>query len=205
MKAKKIITIALAAAMALTAAVSVSAETKLTDQSPGGKTEVTAKIEGGDVPGDVTYEITIPDVVTFGTLHQPASNDADDFVFADYTVTADKITGLEADQQVSVYVRDQNATVDGDHEFWIANKSDSSKKFKYDVFDVRQIDANTDSINQNNMSSAAGYFLEGFTEAGQAVDGTLRLNQLQLYGQNIADLVGEYSGYMVFFSTIESV
>ena len=194
MKAKKIITIALAAAMALTAAVSVSAETKLTDQSPSGKTEVTAKIEGGDVPGDVTYEITIP-----------ASNDADDFVFADYTVTADKITGLETDQQVSVYVRDQNATVDGDHEFWIANKSDSSKKFKYDVFDVRQIDANTDSINQNNMSSAAGYFLEGFTEAGQAVDGTLRLNQLQLYGQNIADLVGEYSGYMVFFSTIESV
>ena len=205
MKAKKIITIALAAAMALTAAVSVSAETKLTDQSPSGKTEVTAKIEGGDVPGDVTYEITIPDVVTFGTLHQPAANDADDFVFADYTVTADKIIGLEADQQVSVYVRDQNATVDGDHEFWIANKSDSSKKFKYDVFDVRQIDANTDSINQNNMSSAAGYFLEGFTEAGQAVDGTLRLNQLQLYGQNIADLVGEYSGYMVFFSTIESV
>lgn len=205
MKAKKIITIALAAAMALTAAVSVSAETKLTDQSPSGKTEVTAKIEGGDVPGDVTYEITIPDVVTFGTLHQPAANDADDFVYADYTVTADKITGLEADQQVSVYVRDQNATVDGDHEFWIANKSDSSKKFKYDVFDVRQIDANTDSINQNNMSSAAGYFLEGFTEAGQAVDGTLRLNQLQLYGQNIADLVGEYSGYMVFFSTIESV
>ncbi len=204
MKAKKIITIALAATMALTAAVSASAQT-LTDQSPSGRTEVTANIEGADVPGDVTYEITIPDVVTFGTLHQPASDEQDDFVYADYTVTADKITGLEADQQVFVYVRDQNATVDGDHEFWIANKSDSSKKFKYDVFDVREIGQNTDSINQNNMSSAAGYFLEGFTEEGQAVNGTLRLNQLQLYGQNIADLVGEYSGYMVFFSTIESV
>lgn len=206
MKAKKILAILLAMMIALSCVISVSAaELELTDEVPGGESEVTARIEGGN-PGDVSYVITIPDVVDFGVLHQPDVQE-DDYVYADYTVTAKTINNLDpATQQVSVYVRDKNATtIDGDNRFWIANKSDPDIKFEYDVFDVPEnsITATTPAVNQNNFAGTVGYFLEGFTEQDQAVNGTLRLNQVQLYGRDILELVGDYSGYMVFFSMVE--
>ena len=42
------------------------------------------------------------------------------------------------------------------------------------------------------------------------VDGSTLAQQMpaqasQLYGQNIAEIAGDYSGYMVFFSTIDNV
>ena len=50
----------------------------------------------------------------------------------------------------------------------------------------------------------AGYFYTSFTVKDEFLDGTLRLNQNQLYGRDLADIVGEYSGYMVFTSFIEN-
>ena len=50
-----------------------------------------------------------------------------------------------------------------------------------------------------------GYYLTSFNEEGQTLNGTLRFHQKQLYGQNIAEIAGDYSGYMVFFSTIDNV
>ena len=52
------------------------------------------------------------------------------------------------------------------------------------------------------MIGTAGYKLYDFFNE-DTLDGTLRLNQNQLYGRNITDIAGEYSGYMVFFSTVE--
>ena len=74
------------------------------------------------------------------------------------------------------------------------------------MFDVpeSEITFSTETVNQNNFTGTVGYFLEGFTEQDQAVNGTLRLNQVQLYGRDITELVGDYSGYMVFFSTVET-
>ena len=69
MKSKKIITLALAAAMVCTSAVSVYAA-ELTNTNQEGQTEVKARIDGS-VTGDVTYVIEIPDVVDFGTLTMP--------------------------------------------------------------------------------------------------------------------------------------
>ena len=57
MKAKRIITIALAVLMTAMFVVSVSAA-QLTDVDPNGKTEVTAHINGNE-PGEVSYIITI--------------------------------------------------------------------------------------------------------------------------------------------------
>ena len=204
MKARKMLAICLAAMMTVASVVSTSAA-ELTETAPLGRTEVTAQIEGA-APGDVSYIITIPDVVDFGTLTQPADDSVDSYKDVEYTVTATEITGLDADeQQISVYVRDQNATVDGDQEFWITHKTDSSKKFTYDIFDVAGEEMNVDSvnINRNTMTSASGYYLAGFDTQGESLTGTLRINQVQLCDYNLADIVGEYSGYMVFFSAVE--
>ena len=112
---------------------------------------------------------------------------------------------LESQVEISVYVKDQNATVNGDQEFYIANKTDSTKKFSYDVYTdaPEEMTNESVSVNQNAMTQAAGYYLTGFITAGESVEGTLRLNQNQLTSYNLADIVGDYSGYMVFFSIIE--
>lgn len=202
MKAKRLLTLALAVLMAALTVVSASAA-QLTEDKPDGKTEVKAHING-NTPGDVSYIITIPDVVDFGLLTQPENKNNPVYKDVNYTVTATQITGLDDDtQQVSVYVRDENATVNGDQEFWITNKTDSTKKFKYDVYDKAAVTDGDDSINNGTMAQAAGYFLNGFTTTGEEIEGTLRLDQTQLCDYNLSEIVGEYSGYMVFFSMIE--
>ena len=75
MTSKRMITLLLAALMIAVSVVSVSAAT-LTPESPGGQTEVIAKIDGSNPPepGDVTYKITIPatdlpSIKTFNDLY----------------------------------------------------------------------------------------------------------------------------------------
>ena len=204
MKAKTIISIALAAAMAATSIISVSAGTiELTPDNNSGNTEVKAHISGAPTPGDVSYIITIPDVVDFGELTQPAEN-TDSFKDVPFTVKLTELTGNSFDpdaQQISVYVKDQNATT-GDSEFYIANKTDPSIKLGYEVF--RSSTPSMDNKVSADSFKTAGYFYTSFTEQGDAKSGTLRLNQRQLYGRDLADIVGEYSGYMVFTSFIEN-
>ena len=203
MKAKKIVTLALAAAMISAASVSVAAGT-LTDQSPNGQTEVKGVISGVPTPGDVTYEITIPDVVDFGEL---TSTNTPDDLYNDrsYTVKLDKVTGLEDGKVIQVYVRDENATVDNDQEFYLTNKGNESVKFTYDVYDVESADITvaTQAVNSVNMQYSAGYELKAFKTEGETVNGTLRFDPAQLESYELAEIVGEYNGYMVFFSSVE--
>lgn len=204
MKFKRIITLSLAAAMAMAATVSVAAA-DLTDQNTTGNTEVKARINGS--AGNVTYTITIPDVIDFGVLEQPTV-DENSYKYVPYTVTATKIEGIDpSTQEIGVYVKDQNADSNGDTDFYIINKTDSSIKFKYDVF-FSAVDDTTNnpvSINSGTMTGTAGYKLHNFSFQGEEVNGTLRLNQQQLYGRNITAIAGDYSGYMVFFSTVENI
>ena len=203
MKAKKLFTLILAVLIAAMTIVSVSAA-QLTDQNPGGQTEVIAHISGN--PGDVHYIITIPDVVDFGELVRP-DNDDDSFKKVGYTVSLDEVEGLDPDtQQINVYVRDEKSDIDHNQEFWIANKTDSSKQFSYDVFRQAPQDVDdelTESVNQNTMTTPVGYYLTGFTIVGETLEGTLRINQKQLRSYNLSDIIGDYSGYMVFYSAIE--
>ncbi len=209
MKTKKVLAIIIALLIAATTVVSVSAERiSLTDQDPSGKTEVIAHISAN--PGNVTYLITIPDVVDFGELAQPAE-DVDSFTAKPYTVSLDEVEGLNPEtQEIAVYVRDENAeiSVDHDQEFYITNKADSSKQFSYDVYNS-YVETPTFSdaehkVNNNVMPRAIGYYLYGFTQVGQEVNGSLVLNQRQLYPYVLPDIVGDYSGYMVFYSAVVS-
>lgn len=201
MKAKKIISIALAAAMAAVSAISVSAA-QLTETDPNGQTEVIAHIDGM-APGQVSYIITIPDVVDFGTLTIPADDNEDYDRDVTYTVEATEINGLSGTQTISVYVKDQNAT-NSDREFRIANKENSSIQFGYDIYRSTGDNVNEAYRVNNGDFFTKGYYLTSFNEEGQVLTGTLRFHQKQLYGRNIADIAGDYSGYMVFFSAIES-
>ena len=202
MKAKRIISIALAAVIAAASAISVSAA-QLTENNQSGQTEVIAHIDGA-APGDVSYIITIPDVVDFGTLTIPADNSSDYDKDVTYTVEATEIEGLDpATQTIAVYVKDQNANADN-RAFQIANKENSAIAFNYDVY--RSTETVNESTRVNNGDFfTKGYYLTGFNAESQTLNGTLRFHQKQLYGQNIADIAGDYSGYMVFFSAIENV
>ena len=202
MKAKRIISIALAAAIAAASAISVSAA-QLTESDPNGQTEVIAHIDGAS-PGDVSYIITIPDVVDFGTLTIPADNSSDYDKDVTYTVEATEVTGLDPETQaIAVYVKDQNASADN-RAFQIANKENAAIAFNYDVYRSTETVKESTRVNNGDFFTK-GYYLTGFNTTGQTLNGTLRFHQKQLYGQNIADIAGDYSGYMVFFSAIENV
>ena len=169
------------------------------------KTEVQAHISGSTT-GNVTYKITIPDKVTFEPLSRPETSGTDSYKTAEYAVSLDEVSNLGADEQISVYVKDQNASVNDDQNFYIANVSNSNIKFEYQVFDVPKAQVREAvSINANPMTKAAGYYLAGFTAVDDRVDGTLVINEAQLWNNNytLSDIVGDYSGYMVFYSAVE--
>ena len=207
MKSRKIVTIALAAALAMSASLAVSAEgtKQLTKNNPSDFTEVKAHIDGHT--GAVSYIIEIPEVVDFGNLTQPETND-NSYIAKAYDVTAVEIKGLATDaqgnvtQQVSVYVKDENATTTNSN-FYIAN-TDPAKDYKlqYHVFDTTNITETTPPLSSVTMSSDKGYLLKAFTEQGQKVNGTLVLNQNQLFGKDLEAMSGDYSGHMVFYSEI---
>lgn len=196
MKSKKVLAILLALSLSTAVAVSVSAAQLTPTSSTNENTEVTAHING-TTPGEVSYVITIPDKVDFGTLTQP-EDDGDYYNDVTYTVTATEITGLSDNQQVAVYVKDTNATSEND-QFYITQKTSPNTQLTYDVY------AGTPDeglpVNQGSMGDN-GYLLVAFNEQAQEINGTLRLNQSQLYGQDLDTIAGDYSGYMVFHSSV---
>lgn len=128
MKTKKIIAALLAGVLGTTAVVSASAAT-LTNENPDGSTEITARIEGAG-PGDVSYVITIPDKVDFGTLTQPET-ETDSYKYIGFIVVATQLNFEKG--AVSVYVKD-SAAADG--QFYIKQKDvENPFTISYDAFE----------------------------------------------------------------------
>lgn len=199
MKSIKIVSFVMAASLTALAAVSASAAT-LTPASPDSSAEVTAKIEGAG-PGEVSYIITIPDKIDFGTLTQP-QEDVNSYKDVEYTVTATEITNLSENQWVNVYVKDQGAT-DEDDRFYITQTTEPFTKLSYDVYSGAV--SETPSINNGGDMGENGYLLAAFNQTGQEINGVLRLDQKQIYNKNIDEIAGDYKGYMVFHSAVGSV
>lgn len=127
MKKVKFISAIMAAMLAATGVVSVSAAT-ITNENPDSSTEVTARIEGTQ-PGDVSYVITIPDMVDFGTLAQPQT-DTQSNKYLNFDVTATELK-LNDNNFVSVYINGQ----DTDDKFYIKQKDATNPfKIKYDIY-----------------------------------------------------------------------
>ena len=196
MKARKILALSMAVATMVTASTAAFAA-ELTPSSTTGNTEVTANIQAS---GEVSYTITIPDKVDFGTLTQPET-DTDSFKDVNFTVTATKIENLSDTDYVIVRVKNEGATVD-DSAFYLTQKTSPNTKFIYDVYNVSPIEDYYLPFAVVPMTEPNGYFFVAFDKVGAKTTGTLRFNQKQLYGKDISEIAGDYSGTMVFTSSI---
>ena len=196
MKAKKILALSMAiATVATTSTAAFAAE--LTPSSTTGNTEVTANIQAS---GEISYIITIPDKVDFGTL-TPPETDTDSFKDVPYEVTAVNIEGLSEDQYVLIRLKDKDATEE-DSQFYLTQKTSPNTKFIYDVYNISPIENHYSPLASVSMTEPNGYFLVAFDKIGAKTTGTLRFNQKQLYGKDISEIAGDYSGTMVFTSSI---
>ena len=131
---------------------------------------------------EVTYLITIPDELDFGALTVPEDGIEPVYAEASFTVTAEAILGLENTRfRMNVYVSPEAGKTD----FAIVNKADPDVGFTYEIKDLDE-----------------GAPLCGFKAAG-SYTGTARLDQRQLRHYSMPQIVGEYSGQMVFYSCVE--
>lgn len=167
----------------------------LTQEFTSGSTEVVAHIEDEQV-GEVQYTVTLPDKVDFGTLTQPET-DEDSFKDVSFDVTLTRVENLAENQYVKVYVKDQSATEE-DSAFYMTQTMSPNTKFKYEVYDVNPVNEENLPIDSTAMTEQGGYLFCSFNTTGASKRGTLRFNQKQLYGKDMSEIAGDYSGSMVY-------
>ena len=140
--------------------------------------------------GNVSYLIVIPEEVDFGTLSQPDDGNTPAYKTVEFTLTADKIEDLSEGFKLVVSVKGEGEN----NQFFIANDADSSVKLVFEVL------VNGEVL---DVSGANGGKVAAFTAPGQNEVRILRLDQVQLVGKPLAQIVGDYSGTMVFYSRLE--
>lgn len=197
MKARKILALSMAVATAATVSTATFAA-QLTDTNNSGETEVTASI--ADVPGEVSYSILIPNTLGFDELTQP-NTDTDSFKDVYFMVEAFKIENLPEEKRVLVRVLDKNTSDEDDNQFFITQTTSPNTKLTYDIFDHTTIDPDDNPVNRRELKEG-GYLIAAFSGQGDKITGTLRLNQKQLYGKDISEIAGDYTGGIVFTSSI---
>lgn len=201
----KVIAAILSVIIAGSAAASVSAA-NLTNDSNDGGAEVTAKVSGADEPGNVSYIIKIPEKLDFGTLTIPDNDNTDHFKDIDFNIEATDVKGLQdTGWFIRVKVKDQSYAMDEQELFYInqasasyPNYSAGNNKFTYSFY------TNNGSLNSitDNRKDENGFNIAFFNAAGQKAACRLRLNQNQLYGTELKKIAGDYSGRVIFHSSI---
>ena len=201
---KKVMTVLLAAGLLL-AAIPAAAEQELTDVTPEGTTQVEADILDTD-SGAVSYIISIPEKIDFGTLQMPEDDTTAHNKTVGFTVAAVEVNGLDAtNQRIAVLMKD---SVTGDKTFQIkqisgtgvADETTDLKVLNYLVYTATGTNVASGDMYTNGMGFAA------FHAAGQSVDGTLSLDQNQLLSDtNIANWAGDYAGTINFYTKIVSL
>ena len=197
-KNRKILALSAVLVMVTTSSVPVGALT-LNQGSNDGNTEVVAHIED-EQTGAVQYIVTVPDKVDFGILTQPET-DTDSFKDVPFKVELTSVENLAKDQYVIVRMKDQNATEE-DSQFYLTQKDSPNTKFIYDVYNIYPIEEYYQPLAATAMSEPNGYFLVAFDQVGEKCEGTLRFNQKQLYGKELSEIAGDYSGTVVFTTSI---
>ncbi|MEZ3434646.1 MAG: hypothetical protein K1W34_08510 [Lachnospiraceae bacterium] len=174
--------------------LTVSAQ-DLSNVEPAGNTEVTANVSGS---GDVTYLVSIPERVNFGTLTQPENNTQAHPAVRSFNVEAVQITGLDAaTQRVVVLLKDGSNA--GGFQLTGQSASNSGKVLNYTVCNETGTDITGGRPYDN------GYLLAAFSAGGQNVAGQLKLEQNQLYGENLEQWAGNYKGTINFFTRVASL
>ena len=149
----------------------------------------------------------IPATADFGTLTQPESDENDNYTFYVFQVEATELK-IKSNQAETIYMKD---SASDDNQFYISqNEVSSPFKIAYDVYDTsvnEETVANYTPINATSTPGQYGYHLCTFRAGttGSKQDVTLALNQNALYGQNIFDIAGDYSGTITFHSALVEV
>lgn len=170
-----------------------AAEQKLNDATPAGNTDVTATVTS---PGTVSYIISIPDKVDFGTIQQP-NTDENALVEQTFTVACEDANGLQAAQAIAVMVKDETAGTSLDP-FVLSNEAHADSKMTYQMINPVGDDIATATWYAN------GFIFNTFTGAGQSATGKLVLNRNQLYNKG-SEYQGAYSGKLNFYTKIANV
>lgn len=197
MKAKKILALTMTVA-AVTASTPAYAQ-QLTGTDNGKETTVTASITA-DTPGEVSYSIAIPNTIGFKELKQP-DTDTDSFKDVYFAIEATSIQNLPEGKQVLVRILDKNTSDADNNQFFITQEESPNTRLTYDIFGHTQIDSDDSPVNRGELKEG-GYLIAAFSREGDSTTGTLRLNQRQLYGKDISEIAGNYTGGIVFTSSI---
>lgn len=154
--------------------------------------------------GDVSYLITIPDQVDFGTLTQPET-ETDSYRFCEINVEATQLNNLTVNQRVDVYIKDSSAA---DGRFHLKPQGVSGlPDIPYDIYDHivdEQTVQSANPVNRSDNSYEKGYLLCGFANnsVGTVQKAVLALNQKELYGKDLSEIAGSYSGTITFHSEL---
>lgn len=160
-----------------------------------------------NTPGSVSYTITIPDQVDFGTLTQPET-ETDSYKFCVLNVTATQLNNLTENQRVAVYI---NYSSTGDGRFQLTQQGASDPfDIPYDIYDDtvnEETVSSANPVNRNDNSFEKGYLLCSFDSgsAGTVQKAVLALNQKELYGKDLGEIAGSYSGTVTFHSELKEV
>lgn len=160
-----------------------------------------------NTPGNVSYIITIPDQVDFGTLTQ-LETETDSYIFRELNVTAIQLNNLLENQKVAVYIKDRSS---GDGRFHLTQQGVSDPfDIPYDIYDHtvdNQTVSSTDPVNRSANSFEKGYLLCDFASGSEGTERkvVLALNQKELYGKDLSEIAGGYSGTVTFHSELKEV
>ena len=157
-----------------------------------------------NTPGSVSYIISIPDQVDFDTLTQPETA-TDSYIFRELNVTATQLNNLTEKQKVAVYIKNSSS---GDGRFHLTQQGASGlNDIPYDIYDHivdEQTVQSANPVNRSDNSYEKGYLLCGFANnsVGTGQKAVLALNQKELYGKDLSEIAGSYSGTITFHSEL---
>lgn len=173
--------------------------TDLTSADPAGDTSVEAEIQGEDT-GEVSYIISIPEKIDFGTLTMPESDTESHAKTVDFEVSAVEINGLDKSTSRVVVLMSDAAAELGKFQITGVSGTNNDKVLEYSVLNSAGIDLTSGKAYDN------GYAFAAFYAAGQSISGKLSLEQNQLLEDTeIANWAGDYLGTINFYTTIASI
>ena len=170
-------------------------EKELNDSTPSGNTSVTAQVSTRPDPNDPVYVIAIPQKVDFGTLQQPAT-DSNSYKKTDITVKCIEANNIPNDKWIAVLVKDSRATSSADPFRLVKDNAENI------TLDYEMLVGDNSILEQPWYTN--GYLFNAFKNPGDVATNTLRLNQKQLYGKNMATYAGTYTGNLTFYTRLAS-
>ena len=175
------------------AMVGYANETVLSGEHTTGETTVKATVvENENQP---IYAIAIPDTVNFGQIQKPTTA-ASAYATTAITVTCTNVSNLGSEQAISVLVKDSKAN-GSDSQFLLNNGTGGELAYE-------MLNEAGQSIQYTTWYSD-GFLYAAFTSAGQSKPMTLRLDKAQLYGKDLSEYGGEYTGTLNFTTKIGSI